>query len=107
MAENILEITDANLDEVLGSAEPVLIDFWAEWCGPCRMVGPVIEELAGENADKIKVGKCDVDKNQASAAKFGVMSIPTVIVFKGGEEAARIVGARDKAEYQQAIDGAL
>ena len=71
------------------------------------MVGPIIEELAGENSDKVKIGKCDVDQNKACATKYGVMSIPTVIVFKGGEEVARIVGAREKGEYQAAIDSAL
>ena len=103
-----LEITDANFDElVLKSEKPVMVDFWAEWCGPCRMVGPIMEELSDDFKDKAVVGKLDVDSNQEFAAKFGVRNIPTVLVFKNGEIVGRQVGVAPKAKYTEAINSAL
>ena len=87
------EVTDENFEkEVLQADKPVLVDFWAEWCGPCKMVAPVVEEIADEYGDKLKVCKVDVDSNQNTAADFGVMSIPTLILFEDGEESEKIVG---------------
>ena len=100
-----LEITDATFDEVvLKSDKPVLVDFWAAWCGPCRMVGPIVEELATEYEGKAVVGKVDVDANQEFAAKYGVRNIPTVLLFKGGEVVEKQVGVAPKATYVQKID---
>ncbi|MFC2634843.1 MAG: thioredoxin, partial [Capnocytophaga granulosa] len=95
-----LQITDASFDEVvLKSDKPVLVDFWATWCGPCRMLGPVIEELATEYEGRVVVGKVDVDNNQEFAAKYGVRNIPTVLVFKDGEVVGRQVGVAPKKTY--------
>ena len=95
-----VEINDANFEElVLKSDKPVLVDFWAEWCGPCRMLGPIIEDLSDEFADKAIIGKVDVDSNQQFAAQFGVRNIPTVLVFKGGEMVNRQVGVAQKNVY--------
>lgn len=91
-------------NEVVQSELPVLIDFWAPWCMPCKMVGPVVETLADENAGKITVGKINVDENQSLAAKFGVRGIPTLLFFKNGAEVKRIVGAQGKPQLQMAID---
>lgn len=91
--------------EVLQSELPVLVDFWAPWCGPCRMVGPVVEDLAKENQGIINVCKLNVDENQNLAMQYGVMSIPTLIFFKNGAEVKRIVGAQGKPQLQQAING--
>ena len=91
-----LEITDANFEEVLGTEKPVLIDFWAEWCGPCKMIGPMVEELAGEYEGKAVIGKVNVDENPNTAAKFGIRSIPTLLVFKGGEIVDKQIGAVPK-----------
>ncbi|MFZ8961419.1 MAG: thioredoxin [Flavobacteriaceae bacterium] len=103
-----LEITDATFEEVvLNSDKPVLVDFWAAWCGPCRMVGPIIEELSDDYQGKAVVGKVDVDANQEFAAKYGVRNIPTVLVFKGGELVDRHVGVAPKTTYAQAIDAAF
>ena len=91
-------VTDATFDaEVLGSEKPVLVDFWAEWCGPCKMVAPVLDEIAGENREKITVAKLDIDVNQKTAQAYQVMSIPTMIVFQDGKPVKQIVGARPKA----------
>ncbi len=103
-----LEITDANFEEtVLQSDKPVLVDFWAAWCGPCRMVGPVIEEISTEYDGKAVVGKLDVDANQEFAAKYGVRNIPTVLMFKDGEVVGRQVGVAPIKVYTEAIDGLL
>ncbi len=103
-----LEITDANFEEVvLKSDKPVLVDFWAAWCGPCRMVGPVIEEISDEYSEKAVVGKVDIDSNQEYAAKYGVRNIPTVLVFHNGEIVGRQVGVAPKNTYTEAIDSLL
>lgn len=103
-----LEITDATFEEVvLKSDKPVVVDFWAAWCGPCRMVGPIIEELAQDYEGKAVVGKVDVDSHQQFAAKYGVRNIPTVLVFKDGEIVNRQVGVAAKNVYAEAIDAAL
>ena len=103
-----LEITDANFDElVLKSDRPVMVDFWAEWCGPCRMLGPIIEEVSKDYEGKAIVGKLDVDSNQEFAAKFGVRNIPTVLVFKDGELVNRQVGVSPKNVYTESIDALL
>ena len=103
-----LAITDATFDEVvLKSDKPVVVDFWATWCGPCRMVGPVIDEVATEYEGKAVVGKVDVDANQEFAAKYGVRNIPTVLVFQNGEVVGRQVGVAPKKSYTDAIDALL
>ena len=100
-----LEITDQTFEEtVLKSDKPVLVDFWAAWCGPCRMVGPIIEEISKDYEVKAVVGKVDVDANQEFAAKFGVRNIPTVLVFKDGEIVDRKVGVSPKTAYSEALE---
>lgn len=97
MADNIITVSDDTFDEEVGAADtPVLVDFWAEWCGPCKMVAPVLEEIAGDKAGALKVAKVNVDDNPRTAQRFQVMSIPTLLLFKDGEPAGRIVGARSK-----------
>lgn len=103
-----LEITDATFEkEVLNSDKPVLIDFWAAWCGPCRMLGPIIEEVSKDYDGKAIVGKLDVDANQEYAAKYGVRNIPTVLIFNKGELVGRQVGVASKQSYTEALDGLL
>src|SRR5664279_4897838 len=100
--------TDANFKkEVLGSEKLVVVDFWAPWCGPCKMVSPIIEELAKDYAGKVVVGKMNVDDNQEVSGTYGVMSIPTVMVFKGGKPIQSLIGAQGKQTYQREIDKAL
>ena len=104
---NITEVTDTNFQaEVLESDKPTLVDFWAPWCGPCRMVAPVLEEIAGER-DDIKIVKLNTDENQQTAAAFEVLSIPTMILFKDGQPAARVVGAMPKKRLEQQLEPAL
>lgn len=103
-----LEITDSNFEElVLKSDKPVLVDFWAAWCGPCRMLGPVIDEISNEYSDKAIIGKLDIDSNQECAAKYGVRNIPTVLVFHKGEVVGRQVGVAPKDTYIKAIESLL
>jgi thioredoxin len=105
MMANVTNIGTDNFDqEVLQAEKPVLVDFWAPWCGPCKMVGPIVETLADENSEKLNVGKLNVDDNQSLAVQFGVRGIPTLIFFKGGKEVKRIVGAQNKSQLQKAID---
>lgn len=103
MAKTI-EITDANFEQVIASDKPVLVDFWAEWCGPCKMIGPMVEELAAEYEGKAVVGKVDVDNNPGVSAKFGIRSIPTLLVFKGGEIVDKQIGAVPKSVLSQKLD---
>ena len=105
MAENLIEFTDDNFDtEVLKSKLPVLVDFWAEWCGPCKMIGPIVEEIAGDYAGKVKVGKVNVDFNNQVAMQYGIRGIPALLVFKGGAVANQIVGAVPKNNITQILD---
>ena len=105
---NVMEFTGANFDsEVISSDVPVLVDFWAPWCGPCKMIGPIIEELAGEFGDKVKIGKVNVDNDQELAGKFGIRGIPTVMLFKGGDVLNSFVGLRSKEDLAGALNDAL
>ena len=104
---NVVEFTDANFkSEVLDAAGPVLVDFWAPWCGPCRRISPMIEELAVENVGAAKIGKVNIDENSGSAEEYGVTSIPTLIVFKGGQPVQRWVGMPPKTQLQSVLDSA-
>jgi len=103
-----IELTDANFDElVLKSDKPVLVDFWAEWCGPCRMVGPVVEELSKDYDGKALVGKVDVDSNPGISTKYGIRNIPTLLIFKGGEIVDKQVGAVPKSVLAGKLDGQM
>lgn len=108
MSASISQLTEATFaEEVNAAPEAVLVDFWAEWCGPCKTIAPVLEELAVEQAGRLKIAKVDVDDNQGLARQFGVQSIPTMIVFKDGAEVHRMVGARGKAQLLEDIDAYL
>ena len=104
----VLDVTDKNFEtEVLKSDLPVLVDFWAEWCGPCKMIAPSVEELAAEFEGRAKIGKLDVDNNQVTAGKYGIRSIPSLLIFKGGEVAEQIVGAVPKDQLQSKLEAVL
>ncbi len=104
-SENVLELNDSNFDSVVSSAsEPVLVDFWAPWCAPCRMLAPVVAEIADENAGKFKIAKVNVDDAPGVSAKFGIRSIPTLLFFKGGEKKDQTVGVTGKAEIVRRLD---
>ncbi|BFM18572.1 thioredoxin TrxA [Maricurvus nonylphenolicus] len=108
MSDSIVHVTDASFEaEVLNADGPVLVDFWAEWCGPCKMIAPVLDELAGEYEGKIKICKMDVDANQGTPGKFNIRGIPTLIIFKGGSAEATKVGALSKAQLVEFIDASL
>ena len=102
MADDILNLSDATFDEtVAGSETPVLVDFWAEWCGPCKMIAPTLAEIASEQRGKLTIGKLNVDDNPDTARRFDVMSIPTLLVFKDGQQVKRLVGAKGKGQLLQ------
>jgi thioredoxin 1 len=101
----VKELTDETFQQTIdGAANPVIVDFWAAWCGPCRTVGPIVEDLASTHADKVTVGKLNVDDNQATAAKFGIMSIPTLILFKDGKPVKKIIGVRSKGDLEREFE---
>ena len=103
MGDNTVEVTDQNFTELVGSETPTLVDFWAEWCGPCKMMNGPLEEIAGANSGKLTVAKLNVDENQSTAMSHEVMSIPTMIIFKDGVEKKRLVGARSKAQLESEL----
>jgi thioredoxin 1 len=106
--KNIMEVSDGNFDqEVLQSDVPVLVDFWAPWCGPCRAIAPLIDELSGDYTGKLKVAKCNVDENPKTPSRFGIRAIPTLIIFKGGNVSEQITGAVAKSQITAAIDKAV
>ena len=105
MANNIITVSDDTFDEQVALSDvPVLVDFWAEWCGPCKMVAPVLEEIAADKGDALRIVKMNVDDNPRTAQRFQVMSIPTLLLFKGGEPQSRIVGARPKSQILSEVD---
>lgn len=101
------EVTDSNFQEILAEGKPVVMDFWAPWCGPCKMVGPIIDELATEYEGKVIIGKCDVDENGDVAAEYGIRNIPTVLFFKNGELVDKQVGSAPKSAYVAKIEAIL
>ena len=104
-SEHVVEFTDQNFEqEVLGSSTPVLVDFWAEWCMPCRLLAPTIEKIAKDYAGKVKVGKLDTDANRDVASKYGISAIPTVILFKDGQVTQKFVGLRQEKDFKAALD---
>ncbi len=102
-----VEATDANFEQLIQSDKPVLVDFWAEWCGPCKMIGPVVEQLAGEYEGKAVIAKMDVDQNAQVPAKFGIRSIPTLMVFKNGQLVDKVIGAVPKNVLEQKLQAAM
>jgi len=107
MSDKVVEFTDSNFEtEVLKSREPVLVDFWAPWCGPCRMIAPLVEEMAGKYAGTVKIGKVNIDENPNAAARYGVMSIPTLLVFKDGNVVQTLVGLQSKQRLEVVLDQA-
>lgn len=102
-----LQITDQNFSEYLNSEIPLVVDFWATWCGPCRMVAPIIDELATEYEGKVNIGKCDVDENNQVPGQYGVRNIPTIIFVKNGEVVKKVVGAQSKSDLKKEIDALL
>ncbi len=108
MAGNAVEITDGNFEEtILNASKPALVDFWAVWCGPCRVIGPIVEEIAEEYGDRVVVGKLDVDSNRETAVKYGIQAIPTLLLVNNGEISDRIVGVTDKASLAAKLDELL
>ena len=108
MAGSVAEFSDTNFQqEVLQAPTPVLVDLWAAWCGPCRMIAPMVEELAGKHQGKLKVGKLNVDDHPSVAAQYGIMNIPTLLLFKGGREVDRIVGVQPKEELVRRVERVL
>ena len=108
MSEKIVTLSDATFDEHVKSSDvPVLVDFWAEWCGPCKMISPVLEEIAEEHAGKLQIGKLNIDDNLEVTRRFDVMSIPTLILFKDGEPEVRLIGAKPKGQLLQEIEAYL
>ena len=102
-----LQITDAHFEELLGTGKPMVLDFWAEWCGPCRMVSPIIDELAQEYEGRVTIGKMNVDENDDVVGRFGIRNIPTVIFFKNGEMVDKIVGATSKDKFKEKVENLL
>ncbi|MGV0953554.1 MAG: thioredoxin TrxA [Fluviibacter sp.] len=108
MSEHIVHVTDSSFaEDVTNSAEPVLLDFWAEWCGPCKMIAPILDDIAKEYAGKLKIAKINIDENQQTPAQFGVRGIPTLMLFKGGSVEATKVGALSKSQLVAFLDGHL
>jgi thioredoxin 1 len=105
VASEVKTLTDATFEDEVGkSTTPMIVDFWAPWCGPCRMVGPIIDEIAETHGDKVAIGKVNVDENPGIASKYGIMSIPTIILFKDGEPAKKVIGARSKADFEREFE---
>ncbi len=108
MSNGVLEVSNDNFEsEVMNSEKPVLVDFWAEWCGPCKQIAPVVDEIAGEHSDKLKVCKMDVDANRETAVQFGIRSIPTLLIFKNGEVAGSQIGAVSKQQLLEFIQAEI